>query len=76
MHLGPTAENFYQLFSCGDSHKHIAPSDLAAVSLAAIQALCQENKELRLRLNKQETAINELKADIYSIIKNIGGNEK
>ncbi|MDH3245491.1 MAG: hypothetical protein OEM26_12810, partial [Saprospiraceae bacterium] len=42
IHLGPTAEDFYHLFNCGKSDKHLACSDLAAVAMASVQALYQD----------------------------------
>ncbi|MDH3245490.1 MAG: hypothetical protein OEM26_12805 [Saprospiraceae bacterium] len=47
LHLGPVAEDFYDLFHCGKGNKHIAPSDLAAVAVAGVQALNKENGKLR-----------------------------
>lgn len=40
-HLGPTAEDFHQVFALGNNPKAIAPGDLAGVALGAIQALSQ-----------------------------------
>jgi hypothetical protein len=40
-HLGPTAEDFHQMFALGNNPKAIAPGDLAGVALGAIQALSQ-----------------------------------
>lgn len=61
-HLGPTAEEFHKLFKCGDSDKHLAASDMAAVALAAIQALEIENQYL---LEENQTLKNQI-ADIMS----------
>jgi len=38
-HLGPTAQDFYQIFDLGSDDRHIAPLDVAGVALAAIQGL-------------------------------------
>lgn len=38
-HLGPTAEDFHASFRLGADNKHIAPSDVAGVALAAVKAL-------------------------------------
>jgi hypothetical protein len=38
-HLGPTAQDFYQIFDLGSDDRHIAPLDIAGVALAAIQGL-------------------------------------
>ncbi|MDH3651776.1 MAG: hypothetical protein OEQ53_18980 [Saprospiraceae bacterium] len=60
LHLGPTAEDFYQLFYFGNSNKHLAPSDLAAVALASAQALSQENQEIRRELSLLKSMIEEI----------------
>lgn len=46
-HLGPMAQDFAAAFQLGADDKHIAPVDLAGVSLAAIQALYAEVQELK-----------------------------
>jgi hypothetical protein len=50
-HLGPMAQDFYAAFGLGASENGIAPRNLAAVTLAALQGLNQvvesQNAELR-----------------------------
>lgn len=46
-HLGPMAQDFSAAFGLGADDRHIAPLDVASVSLAAIQALYAEVKELK-----------------------------
>lgn len=55
-HIGPMAEEFQAVFGLGDG-KHIATVDEIGIALAAIQALEQENDQLRARLAKLEAAI-------------------
>jgi hypothetical protein len=38
-HMGPMAQDFAAVFALGEDERHIAPLDVAGVSLAAIQAL-------------------------------------
>lgn len=38
-HLGPMAQDFSAIFGLGDDNRHIAPLDMAGVSMASIQAL-------------------------------------
>lgn len=45
-HFGPMAEDFYALFGLGDGPTSLSPRDLAAVALAASQALAESNKKL------------------------------
>lgn len=49
-HLGPMAQDFRALFGLGRDETSISPIDLAGVALAAVQALHQENQELRAQL--------------------------
>ena len=65
LHLGPTAEDFYQLFNCGESNRHIAPSDLAAVALAAVQALSAENRALKKQLQEILIRLDQLENNHY-----------
>ncbi len=53
-HIGPMAEDFYQVFSLGVSNKNLAALDLGGVSLAGIQALIVENKRLQDQLKAHE----------------------
>ena len=59
-HIGPMAQDFYTAFNVGNDNTHIGTVDTAGVALAAIQALDQENKELRARntaLEERMTAL-------------------
>jgi len=74
-HLGPTAQDFHQAFGLGGDDTHIALTDAAGVSLAAvkglyglvqaqeveIQALKQQNAELEDRLRALEEAVSALR---------------
>lgn len=53
-HLGPMAQDFATAFRLGEDNLHIAPADMAGVSLAAIQALHRQLSELETR-NRQLT---------------------
>ena len=44
-HIGPIAEEFYQLFNVGTDKKYISTVDPAGIALAGIQQLVQENQE-------------------------------
>ena len=61
-HLGPMAEDFYSAFGLGVDDKHISPSDLAGVALAATKALIVENEQQQDRIQAQEKRINELES--------------
>lgn len=58
-HAGPMAEDFYDTFGLGPDNKHIAPGDMAGLSLAAVKALYEENQQLKERLARIESALAE-----------------
>ncbi|MGI2059807.1 tail fiber domain-containing protein [Shewanella baltica] len=59
-HIGPMAQDFYQLFGLGGDDKHISAIDSAGVSLAAIQALY----DLNLKKDKQIEVLSTRIADL------------
>ena len=70
-HIGPVAEDFYRYFHCGtgnltDDSTHIAASDMAGVSLRAIQELIRivedQQKEID-RLRKEVAQLREINAE-------------
>ena len=58
-HMGPVAEDFHGAFGLGKDNKHIAPTDLAGVALAAIQGLKAE----------QDRMMKEKEAEIAALMK-------
>ncbi len=56
-HIGPMAQDFYAAFGTGRDDKGISSLDGSGVALAAIQALSDENADLRARLQRLETQI-------------------
>ena len=58
-HAGPMAEDFYSIFGLGPDNRHIAPGDMAGLSLAAIKALHSENRDLKKRLARLEERLTE-----------------
>jgi hypothetical protein len=50
-HLGPMAQDFAAAFGLGPDDTHVAPSDVAGVSLAAVQGL---NRKLEQRLQAND----------------------
>ena len=82
-HLGPMAEDFYSAFGLGVDDKHIAPSDLAGVALAAAKALIERNEEQRdlinvqgKRIQMQDERITELESQNRMIRSNLVGLEE
>lgn len=59
-HLGPMAQDFRAAFGLGEDERHIAPGDLAGVSLAAVQGLQELVAEQRHMIEKQQELIGRL----------------
>lgn len=73
-HIGPMAQDFSAAFGLGADNLHIAPTDMAGVSLAAVQALNkqvsekdaeiaklqEQNAEMAKRLSNLEALVNSL----------------
>ena len=81
-HIGPMAEDFYQLFNVGLNNKGISSVDTAGVALAAIKALNTQNiikhkeiSELQKQLDSQSRELVELKAMIAKLIHKDSGYE-
>ncbi len=57
-HVGPMAQDFHAAFGLGQDDTHVAPSDLAGLSLAAIQALKAEvaDKDARIQALEERLA--------------------
>lgn len=56
-HLGPMAQDFRAIFGLGEDERHIAPGDLAGVSLAAVQGLNARVEEQAQTIEQQHQAI-------------------
>jgi hypothetical protein len=57
-HIGPVAQDFYAAFGVGENDKSINMADADGVLFAAIQALYQENQELRQELELLKAKLN------------------
>ncbi len=69
-HFGPLAEDFHARFGLGTDERHISPSDVAGVALAATQALNEvvaskerEISDLKARLGRLESILGKLLKD-------------
>jgi hypothetical protein len=66
-HLGPMAQDFAAAFSLGEDNLHIAPADMAGVSLAAIQALNRQLSELEARNRQLTERLTALEAELAAM---------
>jgi hypothetical protein len=56
-HIGPTAQDFHQVFGLGNNDKAISTIDESGVALAAIQELNTQTQELKRLLEEQQQLI-------------------
>ncbi|MBL0028754.1 MAG: tail fiber domain-containing protein [Rhodanobacteraceae bacterium] len=59
-HLGPVAQDFHAAFGLGRDDEHVAPTDLAGVALAAIQALNAQIADRDARIEALERRLTTL----------------
>lgn len=60
-HIGPVAQDFYSLFGVGNDNVSISTIDPAGISLAAIQELSRQNKELKEQIDQLKKEVEALK---------------
>ncbi len=72
-HIGPTSEEFINLFGVGieNENSHISTIDVSGVALKGVQALIDENKVQKEQLESQNDLINELYNRILALEKKI-----
>ena len=66
-HVGPTAQDFYEVFGLGDDDKYISTVDADGVALAAIQALYELIKEKEVQIKTQQKYIGVMTVDIIAL---------
>lgn len=64
-HIGPFAEQFYDLFNTGINNISVSTIDPSGVALVGVQQLIKENKNLKSEIEKQDARIKKLE-DIIS----------
>ena len=72
-HIGPTSEEFIDLFGVGidNENSHISTIDVSGVALRGLQALIDENKVQKEQLQNQNNLINDLYNRILALEKKI-----
>jgi hypothetical protein len=63
-HIGPVAEDFYQLFKTGESENELPPMDSAGVSLAGVKALSAKLNAQQQQIERLEAAIKDMKSQL------------
>ncbi len=59
-HIGPTAQDFKEIFNVGADDKTISTIDPSGVALAAIKELSRENRELKSQLMELRTLLEKI----------------
>lgn len=67
-HLGPMSQDFAAAFGLGEDNRHIAPIDLAGVSLAAIKALQGEIAAKDVEIAALKQRLESLEAAVAAIV--------
>lgn len=78
-HIGPMAQDLYQLFSFGESDTTISTIDMDGISLSAIQELSKKTNELEIKakeIEKLQQLVAELEAQKAILEKRITGIEE
>ncbi|HXH17531.1 MAG TPA: hypothetical protein VNJ07_00485 [Chitinophagales bacterium] len=65
-HIGPMADDFFRLFQVGDEQS-ISAMDKTGVLFLGVQALAQENSELRAALQEQQERIKSLEESLMEL---------
>jgi hypothetical protein len=63
-HIGPTAQDFQQVFGVGSDGHSISTIDPSGIALAAIKELSKQNKSLREQNNQLQQKLDELSAKV------------
>lgn len=66
-HIGPMAEDFRGLFGTGDSEKSLAPSDVAGVTMVALQGLHEVVQEKDRQIEQLSRDVAELRAIVEAL---------
>jgi hypothetical protein len=67
-HIGPMAQDFYQLFALGDTDKGIASIDTGGVALAAVQGVKKEKDlEIAQLIADKDAEISALRFEIQQL---------
>jgi hypothetical protein len=66
-HVGPMAEDFYEVFGLGEDTMTISTIDPSGIALAAIQQLKKENDELRLEVEQLKRKMSSLSTMVQEL---------
>lgn len=67
-HIGPTAQDFREVFSVGSDGKSISTIDPSGIALAAIKELGKQNQELEEQNRKLKDELEELKRRVNAFL--------
>ena len=75
-HIGPMAQDFYNLFHTGGDSLAISTIDPAGVALIGIQELQKENETLKNTIDKQNDKLIEMEKEINDMKAMIKNNQQ
>ncbi|HET9767397.1 MAG TPA: tail fiber domain-containing protein, partial [Thermoanaerobaculia bacterium] len=75
-HVGPMAEDFAAAFGLGEDDRHIAPLDIAGVSLVALQALKTEKDAEIVLLRHENAQLTERLAALEALVSEMGAKRQ
>jgi hypothetical protein len=74
-HVGPTAQEFYEMFGLGEDDKTISSLDPAGIALAAVQALYEKTKELEAA-SKETDSLRERVEELTRLVEELLADRK
>lgn len=63
-HIGPVAQDFHAVFGVGNDDKSISTIDPAGISLAGIQELIRQNREMKEEIEQLKQLVHTIKASL------------
>jgi hypothetical protein len=70
-HIGPIAEQFYNLFGTGINNTSISTIDPSGVALLGVQQLIEENNSLKASLDEQRKLLEQLQQRLNEMEKQL-----
>jgi hypothetical protein len=74
-HLGPMAQDFYEIFGLGTDERHIAPMDAAGVALAAIKELQEVVQEKDAQIAELQSRLAIMEKRLESVAEILSENQ-
>ena len=76
-HIGPMAEDFYNLFNLGADDKHVSATDMASIAIVAAKELQKKSEAIRSEtqaLKAENTLLKERLASLEKLVSNLASS--